>query len=327
MYPKRGALSLNLHYKSTSFEPYAMTELSNLTLEQRPLHGWPNTLVLANPILRLHITTDVGPRIIHCGPTDEQNLFFISPNHAGKTGGKNWRLYGGHRLWHAPEDKVRTYVPDNEPVPHTWDGYRLTLSSPTESITGLRKTVRIELHPTEPNVKIVHTLTNDGKVPVSTAAWALTVLRPNGKAILPNEPLGVFPQDLLPARPLVLWPYTRLNDPRFKFTDEHMEISQIAGLPQPVKVGIRNSLNWAAYYNDGFCFLKQCNLDTAATYPDFNSNWEVYTDSNMLELETLSPVTELAPGNRLEHVESWQVLACANESDLWKIIQSALQNP
>ena len=29
----------------------------------------------------------------------------------GKTGGSEWHIYGGHRLWHAPEVMPRTYYP------------------------------------------------------------------------------------------------------------------------------------------------------------------------------------------------------------------------
>jgi len=27
-----------------------------------------------------------------------------------------WRIFGSHRLWHSPEDAVRTYYPDNQSV-------------------------------------------------------------------------------------------------------------------------------------------------------------------------------------------------------------------
>jgi hypothetical protein len=42
-----------------------------------------------------------------------------------------------------------------------------------------------------------------------------------------------------------------------------------------------------------------------ATYPDFGSSVEVFTNAQMLELETLGPLTQLPPGESLSYVERW----------------------
>ncbi len=47
----------------------------------------------------------------------------------------------------------------------------------------------------------------------------------------------------------------------------------------------------------------------AADFPDLGSNVEVYFDSFMLELEGLSPWTDLQPGEAVSHTEKLQVLA------------------
>ncbi|MCJ7665262.1 MAG: DUF4380 domain-containing protein, partial [Actinobacteria bacterium] len=78
--------------------------------------GWENCLRLENDEIELVATTDVGPRIIRLGFKGGQNLFKEFGDQLGKTGGDQWRIYGGHRLWHAPEAVPRTYFPDNKPV-------------------------------------------------------------------------------------------------------------------------------------------------------------------------------------------------------------------
>jgi len=65
--------------------------------------GWPNCIRMSNREIELIITTDVGPRIIRCGYINGQNLLYIAGTEKGTTGGSEWHIYGGHRLWHAPE--------------------------------------------------------------------------------------------------------------------------------------------------------------------------------------------------------------------------------
>jgi hypothetical protein len=77
-------------------------------------NGWQNCLRLENALVDVVITTDVGPRIIRYGFLGEENEFAELEEHAGQSGGKEWRMYGGHRLWHAPESLPRSYYPDNE---------------------------------------------------------------------------------------------------------------------------------------------------------------------------------------------------------------------
>ena len=50
--------------------------------------------------------------------------------------------------------------------------------------------------------------------------------------------------------------------------------------------------------------------DACAKYPDFGSNFEIFANDNFLELETLSPLLTVAPGDSIEHVEEWYLLSC-----------------
>ncbi len=68
--------------------------------------GWQNCYRMTNGQIELIATTDVGPRIIRFAFVGEDNIFGENPDQVGKTGGEEWRIYGGHRLWHA--QTVRT---------------------------------------------------------------------------------------------------------------------------------------------------------------------------------------------------------------------------
>ena len=175
--------------------------------------GWPNCYRLANERIEVIATTDVGPRIIHLSLPGGENMFGVMPDQAGLTGGDERRIYGGHRLWHAPEAKPRSYYPDNAPVLAEVEGDTLRLIPPEETTTGIQKEMVISLVGDHPHVRVRHVLENRGLWPVELAPWALSVMNLNGVAIVPQSTWSE-PDGLLPNRVLTLWPYTDLRDPR-----------------------------------------------------------------------------------------------------------------
>jgi len=66
-------------------------------------------LVFNTGALELVVTTDVGPRVVSLRSLagKARNLFLEFP--ADEKPYHGFMLRGGHRLWHAPEDIVRSY--------------------------------------------------------------------------------------------------------------------------------------------------------------------------------------------------------------------------
>ena len=195
--------------------------------------GWTNCFRLGNGNIELVATTDVGPRVIRFGFAGGENLFREFQGDAGTTGGEHWKPYGGHRLWHAPEDKSRTYQPDNDKVPFSYEGGVLRLRPTPEKATGIAKEIDIGMSDTDDAVSITHRLVNRGSWEIETAAWALAMMAQRGRAVFPQEPFVPFPDQLLPARPLVLWSYTDMSDPRFTFGAKFIQLRQDPGRPSP----------------------------------------------------------------------------------------------
>ncbi len=273
--------------------------------------GWPRCIRLANRNIELIATTDIGPRIIRFGFIGAPNLFKEFAD-VGKTGGEAWRNYGGHRLWHAPEAKPRSYAPDNGPIEHQWDGAALKLIQPTEAATGIQKEIEIFLDARRDSVAVLHRLVNKNHWPVELAPWALTVMQGPGRAILPQEPPS---DELLPVRPVGLWGYTNMADPRWTWGAKFIQLRCDPAAATPQKVGLGNKQGWAAYCRDGQVFLKCFAFDPAA-YPDFGCNAECYTRGDMLEVESLGPLTRLAPNAAVAHLERWYLFkAEISESD------------
>jgi hypothetical protein len=269
--------------------------------------GWPNCINISNGSIDIVATTDIGPRIMRAGFTGERNLLLELKDEMGKTGGEDFRLYGGSRLWHSPEVNPRSYMPDNEPVNYKWDNGTLRLTQQTESKTGMQKEIMLKMSDAENKIEYTYRIYNRGVWPVNYALWALTLMANNGRAVIPQEPYQSWDDNLLPVRPLVLWSYSEMNDPRWTWGKKYIQLRQDTEAKGPTKCGLLNKLCWEAYSLEGYVFIKRYQYDACANYPDFQCNTQVYTNSKLFELETLSPLRTIEPEGYSEHKENWYI--------------------
>lgn len=286
---------------------------------------WGEALRLSNSQYTLLVPTLFGIRILHFGWAEGENLFWTEPPSAAPP--DTWRVYGGHRLWHAPEHPVRTYLPDNAPIEWHWDGQHLQLRQPTEPQTGIQK--EMVLTPAADSLRVCHRLINRNLWAVQLAAWALSVMRPEGVALIPQEPYRPHPDALLPVRSVALWAYTDMSDPRLKWGRHLLQVRQDPHVPAPLKIGVSNTRGWAAYWLGETLFVKRYSHTPDTDYPDRGCNTEVFTNAAMLELETLSPLITLPPEGVLEHVEQWSLhrvgILPDEEAALVQAVESALR--
>jgi hypothetical protein len=296
-----------------------------MIIEKIEYKGWPNCYRLSNDLVDLVVTSDVGPRIIRYGFIGEPNEFKENAEELGKTGGEAWRAYGGHRLWHAPEDRVRTYFPDNYPVQVRPYAKFLRLTQLTEATTGIQKEIDIRLDPDSSHVQVTHRLVNNNLWEIELSVWALSVMDVGGVAILPLPPRGEHPRDLLPSSTLVLWPYTNLADPRWTVGKRFILFRQNPRWPEPQKIGAVVPDGWVAYARNGHLLVKKLTFYDDAVYPDMGSMVEFFNRVEMAEIETLGPIVRLSPGEGVEHVEDWYLLKDIpqpdSEADVEKFVE------
>ena len=279
-------------------------------------NGWPNCIRLYNDEIELIVTTDIGPRIVKFGYINKQNFFYLVPEHYGKIGGGEWRIYGGHRLWLAPETMPHSYNPDNEKVEFAVYNNRIKLIQPKETITGIVKEMEITLSHDKNEVKVLHRLVNQNLWDVEVAPWSLSVLAQGGRAIVPQEPYGEGDDYLLPARPLALWQFTKMNDPRWIWGAKYIQAKQDTSAISEQKIGVMNKQGWTAYCLNGELLIKKFDFNPDALYPDYGCNNEIYINGHFLEIETLGPLTKIPPGGVVEHMEHWLLTkATADESE------------
>lgn len=282
-------------------------------LEQISYRGWKNAYRISNGTVQLIVLADVGPRIIWYGFIEGENVLHEVGADAGRTGGSEFRLYGGHRLWVWPE-VPRTYFPDNRALALNQQGPRVRFSAPLESPnpgTNLQKELEIELASAGTRVTIAHRVINHDNRPTTLAVWAPTMMRTGGRAILPLPPRAAMDRDHFQSvGPMTLWSFTDLADPRWRFGTEYIQLKQIAqptGRFREQMTGIYNPAGWGAYFCNGTLFTKRAVVIAGASYPDFGCNFEVFTNPEFLELETLGPKLVLQSGEETTHLESWEL--------------------
>ena len=270
--------------------------------------GWQNCYRLTDGRSEVIATSDIGPRILRYGFVGGQNFLLERPEEQGTAGEIDFVVRGGHRLWVAPERREGTYKADNLPCDvHVQDG-ELALTGPVEAGTGFRKQLRLSLN-AKGELEVVHRLQNTLQWDVTVSIWALTMMAQGGYGITGFPPRGGHSEHLAPTNPLVMWAFTDLTDPRLTFTAKHLILRQDPSCTQPFKLGHFNVDSWGAYLLHGGLFLKRYRARAGAAYPDFGCSFEIWTNADTLELETLSPLTQLEPGAWLQHIEVWSLSA------------------
>jgi hypothetical protein len=166
-------------------------------LERISYRGWENAYRIANATIELVVLADVGPRVVsYRFVGGGENIFHEIPEQAGLTGGNDFRLYGGHRLWVWPEVE-RTYFPDNSSLAVSQSHNQVSFKAPVESAapgSNLQKELEIRLEEGS-RATITHRVTNRDGRPTELAVWAPTMMKAGGRAILPLPPRAAMDRD------------------------------------------------------------------------------------------------------------------------------------
>jgi hypothetical protein len=268
-------------------------------LERVGFHGH-EAVRLQGALGSVVVVTSVGPRVFASLPSDG-GLFAVLPD-AGLDvpGGERFAFVGGHRLWAAPEVPEVTYRPDDRPcaVIELPDGVRA--EAPPDG-AGLARS--IEVRASSAAWIVDHVIRNASEAPITVAPWAITQLAPGGVAGIRFAGSG---SGLQADRALVLWPYTRPDDPRIVLGADAVRIHAEPG-SGPLKVGVAADRGSLWYERGGERLEKTVAVDPSRPYADRGAVVQVYVHEAFCELESLGPLREVPPGGRAEHRERWML--------------------
>lgn len=270
-------------------------------------------LEISNGDVELLVTLDIGPRIIRYGMVGGTNVMYNDVDRElvddsesfSKTfyPGAKWQLFGGHRLWVAPEKFPNTYYPDCNPVNcHILENGAIFI--PNEQVeNGVQLKIKAVMSE-DGKVEVTHYVTNISNNEKALSPWAISVLNKGGLEIIPQNTLNT---GLLPNRRVIMWPYSNMADSRVYFGKKYITLKQDPEATTAFKLGLDNLSGYALYAIMDSVFVKKYIHDTQACYEDFGSSFETYTDGNILEMETLGVKSVLKPGETATHIEKWAV--------------------
>jgi len=300
-------------------EPGGTPVKKKVEIAKEDFRGWANTYRIGNGVVEARVVTDVGPRIVDFRLAGGENVLHVRDKEAGKSGESKWMFRGGWRLWVAPEKKETTYALDNSPCEVQAEREKITVTGPPQPEAGIQKIVELSMRPGESALHVKSRIKNVSDQPRTYAPWSLPVLRPGGRAFLPLDvgPLTAFDS----IRRIILWSYTEIADPRYRFADRLVTIDHARVKPADAeqtgrrddesKIGVDSARGWQAYLLGGTLFLKRFPHDPQGQYPDGGATMEVYSSAEFLELEHLGPLATIAPGAEIAFEEHWWLFAGA----------------
>ncbi|MGN0790746.1 MAG: hypothetical protein ACI4MW_04710 [Christensenellales bacterium] len=267
-------------------------------------------LEISNGTVKALVTVDIGPRVIYYG-FKGANMFYEDVDRLVDKGGdffdknfkegEKWYLYGGHRIWKAEEDLL-SYVPDNYPVRVDRLENGALFTPALQKLTSLQQTMKVTMDE-DGTLTVEESLRNEGSEPVELSVWGLSVLRQGGTEIIP---LNTADTGLLPQQNMVFWPYNDKKDKRFSVNEKYAVLKQRRTVERAFKLGIFNHAGWAAYHYGKYLLIKKFAV-RHGRLPDFQCNFETYTNDKIIEMEVLSPVQILNPGESAVQEEKFTV--------------------
>ena len=299
-----------------------------ITVNVENYENYGRVLHIANAKQEMRVTIDLGPRIIGYNLIGKKNMMFNDIKREifhdepclkemfGKD--KSWQIYGGHRFWVSPESLPESYYPDDEEVKYEQNGNVFVFTPPVQRATGWQEVIELTFDENDAKATLRHILTNKSDKCAKGAIWALSVTAPGGRVVVPmaKEDTG-----LLANRTLMLWPYNNMTDKRFYMDDDYLALQQDVNAKVAFKFGTNNTSGAVLCANNGTVFKKQCEYKVGAEYPDNGCSVEVYTSDKFLEMETLSPLYTMKPGESCEHVENWSLYE-ENSTELSDIVKA-----
>ncbi len=261
-------------------------------------------LSISNSFIEVIITKKCGPFILSFKEFEKENILYnCSELKLNTPENKTYTLYGGHRLWLAPETFEITYSSDEIPLEIT-KGLTQTLIAQSRKKQPFIKSIKIELSKTE--VLIQHGILNNTINELACACWTITMLKAGGLAKIPMKNNYADKDRLQASKQINLWGYTDLSSGNIVF--EKNEISVYANLSDDhLKIGTPDSTGKLSYLLKDQLFVKGFDANYDSSF-DRNSKCEIYCCKDYLELEAISQKYILQSGESAIFSEKWQLL-------------------
>lgn len=268
---------------------------------EKQIEKWGKVLMLTTDYAEVGVALEFGIRVVHLSCPGMENLFYeqdpdLSDGNATPQG---WKLYGGHRIWLAPESD-QSYYPDNDPVSYVVDGNSVLVEQKTDPWTGIKKLLKINFW--DDSITLENIFINDTDAVVEGASWSINSLDGGGAAKI--DFVGSDPGDCTPRRVISLWADTTVQDPRLRFTRDSLTATHMP-IADYLKLGLYCDPGKAVFENKGQRFTLTFGAGGIENHTDNGCNFELFMAKEFMELEILGVKRTLQPGEAASHTETW----------------------
>ena len=293
----------------------------DVTVQQIDYQGWAGAYEITNGDARVVVVPQIG-RIMHYSVTGGHNVLWNNPDLLGQIlpssgppadddGQLQWLNFGGDKVWSNEQDDFEAINDRSWPPDHWFDGspqqverleQGIRITSPLSPANGARVIRDIWLADTGTRLRIAQRLEkvqaarHTGLEPLRYTIWSVTQIRPPQVALMPLNPHSGLPHRFR------LWddtsPASFVVEGDIGLFTPHASDSQKAGV---------DSDRWLAGIVGDMVMAQFYRRDATRRYPDGGLSAEVYTSVDYTELELLSPLVPLEPGDKLELVIDWEL--------------------
>lgn len=276
----------------------------------RPYAGWEEAVWLRQDGFELVFVPEVG-RVMRFGAERGVNLLWEERALLGKpftraSADDPWQNFGGDKLWAAPQEAWGWPPPpatDGPPAAFNWNAaegqLEITGMNCPELQVRLDRTIRFGSRPGE--VVFENTLTNIGAEPATWSVWQITQVDNPDWVRLSVSPSSRFPQGFvaLSNERAVIGRYA---------TFERDFVTLLRSRRESYKVGSDAHAAWADAKMGRWRLRLDAGPARPGDYPDEGSTVTVYSSSDpsrYMELEVMSPLVELGPGESIRLTSRW----------------------
>jgi hypothetical protein len=260
-------------------------------------------LCITNHTVELKIPLQYGIRIISFALKGRENIFYEQPSGEKELSTpEGWRIYGGHRIWVAPESN-KTYYPDNQPIAYSLNDDVLCVEQPVDEYLNIIKTLEVKFDKDPACVWLRHKIKNVSKSYKKLGIWTISAMAYG--AVL-SVPFAGVQGGYSPQRFMSLWGNTDICDPRLCYEADKV-VFRHDDYSKYFKMGLWCQSGEAHCISRGQVLEKRFDVFANQLYPDNHVNVEVFQCKQMMEFEVLSPLVELAPNEEVTHLERWRI--------------------
>lgn len=283
-----------------------------LEIKEIDYENYGKCVRISNSIIDVIVTIDLGPRIVRFGFVGDANILYNDLERKYVTNnssmderyGKDaaFYCYGGHRIWLSPERMPDTYYPDNEPVIYCVLPEGVSFTPARQKHNEMQLNFEVIMGEDATDIMVVHSAKNCSSEKQSYALWSVTMVNGGGVEIIPQNYNSS--NTLLPNRAFSVWPYTDINDKRITLGNKYLTIQHDNEIDKALKIGVNDGSGWALYTNHDYTLVKRYIHSAQAMYPDYGCSYETYVNKDYVEMESLSPLYGIEPGEGIRHVDN-----------------------